>query len=209
MNDIGKSFKADLPGHGDRYFADKVSGMAGHDCGADNAIRPFLDKYFYKTFGFTIHDGAIYFIQRDLVCVYRNVLGMSIFLIKANMGDFRIGIRTPGQGQMAETFSAKKQGVLYRNTSCGIGCMCELPVHTDIPCGIYVWVCRTQEIIHLNAFRGIKSYSCILKGKVLDIGPASGSHQNFIGFDRLFSILRLDSDPFQLTGFFKTDWIGF
>ena len=97
------------------------------------------------------------------------------------MSDFRISVRTPGDGESARLHATEEQGVLNGDPGQGIGGMSELEARADIARGEDTTVRRLKTIIDGNALFLVIFDSGGIKAQSLNVRRASDADENGVG----------------------------
>src|SRR3990172_4610723 len=101
MDNCGDKFESEIANHGESDFADHVACMRCHNSCADNLIRACFGMDFYKPFILSVNYSPVHISELAYKGVNFYAFGFRIPFIDANMGNFRVCVSAPWDGQGA------------------------------------------------------------------------------------------------------------
>lgn len=147
---------------------------------AQNFVRALLDMHLDKALAFIIGPPAIDIANRKVEGLNGNTLLLCFLFVEAHMRDFRIGVGTPGDDEIAGFFvRPREERILQHNARHGVGGVGKLILGGDIAGGIDMRVGGAQAVIDLDPFFVIL-YTRRFQIQCFQIGRAPGRHQNLI-----------------------------
>src|SRR4029450_1312760 len=109
----GSAFpQTDPSRHRHTDFTDHLPSMARHDGRPEDVIAPLPDMELYETLLLTIQDGAVHLLETAPVGVHFQATRTRVMFVEPNVGNFGIGVCTPGHREGTQFLATEEQGVL-------------------------------------------------------------------------------------------------
>jgi hypothetical protein len=181
MEYAGQVAHADASVHYDREFVDHLAGSRRHDRGAQDRIGSLPDMNFNETVILSVCNRPIDVLHHDSEALDWNRLTPRVRNMHPDVRDLGVAESAPGSQQTARSSIGGHESVPNGNGRGGLGDVCELMLHTDVPRRVDITVGRAQEVVDLDSLIGFAVYPSLLEAKPLDVGDPSDAQDDRIG----------------------------
>jgi hypothetical protein len=160
--------------------------VAGDDGGSEDLVSPDTDEHLDEALVLAVQDGSVHGSQFLREGPERDATLPSLMLVEADVGDLRVGVGTPGDGQGAGPGAPLEQGVLQHDARHGISGVRELETRADITGGVDVRVGGLQPVVDGNPVPLVMAHADLVEIEAPHVGHPAGADQDLIDDHLLF-----------------------
>src|SRR5262249_16051884 len=121
-----------------RQLRDHVPRVGGNGRGPENLVTTRTNNYLDKPFVLAVQGGPVQLVQLLRKGAERDALLFGLVFVQADVGDLRVRVSTPWDGQRAGAGATFEQGVLDDDARHGVGGVRELEARADVAGGVNV-----------------------------------------------------------------------